>query len=154
MKMDIKNFELIEKSSFRVVGRRAVTPQPGGTWDVARSDGSIRKMEDLCTGTPLLGLCFGFDENNQNDYMVAVEYPQDVDGLESYTYPDAKWLIYRAAGPLSENVLGNAWNYVNNTLLPENGLVKSDLPTIESYVEWDKENNNCKVEIHIPYKKQ
>ena len=29
MKMDIKNFELIEKSSFRVVGRRAVTSQPG-----------------------------------------------------------------------------------------------------------------------------
>ena len=86
--------------------------------------------------------------------MVAVEYPQDVDGLESYTYPDAKWLIYRAEGPLSENVLGNAWNYVNNTFLPENRLVKSDLPTMESYVEWDKENNSCKVEIHIPYQKQ
>ena len=152
--MDVKNFELIEKSSFKVVGRRAVTPQPGGTWDVARSDGSISQMETLRPGVPMLGLCFGFDENGQNDYMVAVEYPEDVEGLESYTYPDAKWLIYRAAGTLSENVLGNGWNYVNNTLLPENGLKKSSLPTMEIYVEWDNENNKCEIEIHIPYEKQ
>lgn len=152
--MDNKNFELVKKDSFKVVGKHAVTPQPGGTWDVVRSDGSIKQIESLNPGSPTLGLCFGFDEKGQNDYMVAVEYPQDVENLESYTYPEAEWLIYRSAGKLSENVLGNAWYYVNNTLLPENGLKKSELPTIEAYVVWDEENNKCEIEIHIPYEKQ
>lgn len=152
--MNVKNFELVEKGSFKVVGRRAVTPQPGGTWDVARNDGSIQQIEALRPGAPMLGLCFGFDEKGQNDYMVGVAYPQDVEGLESYTYPEAKWLIYRAEGALSENVLGNGWDYVNNTLLPENGLKKASLPTMEIYVVWDNENNKCEIEIQIPYEKQ
>ena len=152
--MDGKNFELVKKGSFKVVGRRAVTLQPGGTWNVVRGDDSIKQIESLQPGSPTLGLCFGFDEKGQNDYMVAVAHSQDVENLDSYTYPEAEWLIYRAAGALSDDVLGNAWNYVNNTLLAETGLKKSGLPTIEAYVVWDEENNKCEIEIHIPYEKQ
>lgn len=152
--MVANNFELIEKGSFKMVGRRAVTSEPAGAWDVSRGDGSIKKIEALNPGKPLAGLCFGFDKEGNNDYMVGVEYDKDVEGLESYTYPAAKWLVYRDEGSLSDNVLGNAWDYVNGTLLPENGLKKAEMPTMEIYVEWDNENNSCKIEIHIPYEKK
>ena len=152
--MDNNSFEFVDKCSFKVVGRRAVTPQPGGTWDVARSDGSIKQMEKLKPEAPMLGICFGFDENGNNDYMVAIEHTEDIEGLESYTYPDAKWLVYRAAGSLSENVLGNGWDYVTNTLLPKYKIRKAQLPTMEIYVNWDKLNNKCEIEIHVPYENE
>lgn len=132
--MDDKKFELVKKGSFMVVGKRAVTPQPGGTWNVVRSDGSIKKIESLSPNAPTLGLCFGFDEKGQNDYMVAVEYSHEVENLDSYTYPETDWLIYRVAGKISDNVLGNAWYYINNTLLAENGLyARPKLPSWKSH---------------------
>ena len=34
--------------------------------------------------------------------------------------------------------------------MPELNCQIAPLPTIESYLEWDKEKNQCKVEIQIP----
>lgn len=145
------NYKLMEKDGFRVVGRRRVTPQGGGTWPLAREDGTVARLEALQTGKPFLGLCFGFGGDGSNDYMVGMELDGDLAGLESYTYPKHSWLIYELSGKVSENVLGNAWWYVNEELLPNLGFMKGGLPTIESYLEWNNEEDRCKVEIHIPY---
>jgi AraC family transcriptional regulator len=147
------DYILVERPSFKVVGRRRITPQGGGTWGVAREDGSVRKLEALETGKPFLGVCFGFGADGSNDYMVGMELEEDMEGLESYTYPKHAWLIYELAGSVSEDVLGNAWWYVKNELLPKSGYKIDCLPTIESYIEWNNEQDRCKVEIHIPYVK-
>lgn len=54
---------IIEREAFHVIGRRRATPNGGGTWDVARNDGSITQMENLNTNQPFLGLCFGIPIN-------------------------------------------------------------------------------------------
>lgn len=110
-------------------------------------------MEALDTGRPFLGLCFGFGEDGSNDYMVGVEYDGAVEGLQSFTYPAAQWLVYSLSGSIHEDVLGNAWWYVKNKLLPETGCRMAPLPTIESYAEWDEEKDHCRVEICIPVEK-
>lgn len=145
---------MMQREGFCVVGRRAVVQQGGGTWQLAREDGSISRMEALNTGKPFLGLCFGFDEQGRNDYMVGVEYEEPVDGLESFRYPAARWLCYRLQGAISEDVLGNAWWYVKNELLKKLDEQPADLPTIESYVLWNNEENRCEVEIRIPLKEK
>lgn len=143
-------YQVVEKDGFTVVGRRATTPHGGGTWDVARKDGSIAQMEALGTGKPFLGLCFGFGEDGSNDYMVGVEYGVPVEGLECFSYPAAQWLVYSLEGSIQDDVLGNAWWYVKNKLLGEAGFKMAPLPTIESYVEWDEQHDRCRVEIWIP----
>lgn len=144
-------YMFMEWDAFKMVGRRCVTPDGGGAWGVARSDGSIKKMEALQTGRPFCGLCFGFREDGSNDNMVAVEYENDVDGLESFSYPAHRWLVYTLAGKTSEDLLGNAWWYINNKLLAKLNLRKDALPTMEAYIEWDTERDYGSVEICIPY---
>lgn len=145
------DYRFVEKDSFKVIGRRRVTPSGGGTWGVAREDGSIAQMEKLETGKPFLGLCFGFGEDGSNDYMVGLEYEGgDIQGLECYTYPKASWLIFTADGSVNENVLGNTWNRIYSEFLPQSEYKQTELPTIESYLEWNNDSDYCKVEIHIP----
>ena len=147
------DYKIVEKDAFKVIGRRCVTPHGGGTWEVARNDGSIKQMEEMQTGKPFFGLCFGFGEDGSNDYMVGIEYDgPDVDGLDSFSYPKTSWLIFELSGYISkEDVLGNAWWYVNNEFLPKSEYKKAELPTVESYIEWNNDTDTCKVEIHIPY---
>lgn len=148
------DYKLEEKESFTIVGRRRIIPYGGGTWSVAREDGSIRKMEILKNDKPLLGLCFGFNADGSNDYILGVEYDKEIDGFECYLYPKHSWLIYEVSGKISENVLSNAWTYVNNDLLSKLGLKKSEYPTIESYIDWSDEEDYCKLNICIPYVKE
>ncbi len=141
-----------KRDGFCVVGRRAVTEQSGGAWQLAREDGSIRQMEQMETGKPFLGLCVGFDERGRNDYMVGMEYAAPVEGLEHFEYPAARWLRYCLDGAISEDVLGNAWWYVKNELLAKLDEQQAELPTIESYVVWNDKENRCEVEILVPLK--
>ena len=145
---------IVGKGSFRVIGRRRVTPSGGGTWDVCRADGSLRRMEELQPGQPFLGLCFGFGKDGGNDYMVGiVSDGGDVPGLESFTYPASRWMIFEAEGKISDNVLGNAWKSVYKRYLPKSGYKQSALPTMESYVVWEDDRDYCRIEIHIPIEK-
>lgn len=145
------DYRIIEREPFKVIGRRRTTPNGGGTWDVARSDGSIEQMEKMETGKPFLGLCFGFGNDGSNDFMVGIEYDgDDIDGLESFTYPRSTWLVVEGEGAISDNILGNGWNRIYEEFLPQNDYEKSGLPTIENFIEWDNKDNFCKIEIRIP----
>lgn len=145
------DYMFVEKEAFHMVGRRRVTPDGGGAWGVAREDGTIEKMEALETGNPFCGLCFGFEADGSNDNMVAVEYEGEIEGLEEFTYPAHRWLVYVLSGKLSEDLLGNAWWYINNKLLDELNIKKDNLPTMEVFLVWDNENDRGSVEICIPY---
>ena len=145
------NYHVVERDPFTVIGRRRTTPDGGGTWGVAREDGSIGQMMKLETGNPFLGLCFGFGEDGSNDYMVGVEYAGDaVEGLESYTYPWSRWLVFADEGGLDENVLGRTWDRIYGEFLPQSEYKQADLPTVESYLVWDDEKKFCKIEVRIP----
>ncbi len=147
-KMD---YQKVEREPFKVIGVRRITPNGGGTWAIVKSDGSGKFMEELSGHFCDLGLCFGFGADGSNDYMCGIEWEkEDVPGLESYVYPAATWLLFEAEGNLSENVLYNTWQRINNEFLPQSKYKKSSLPTIEKYVKWDETADICKVEIQIP----
>lgn len=149
--VDKMDYTIIEKEPFNVIGIRRVTPYGGGTWAIVKSDGSNEAIKKITGRFYDLGLCFGFGEDGSNDYMCAVEYEgQTPDGLDSFRYPAATWLIFEAKGAVTGNALGSVWQRINNEFLPQSKYIKSKLPTIEKYVEWDETADICNVEIRIP----
>jgi AraC family transcriptional regulator len=145
------NYELTKKEAFKVIGKRCTTPYGGGTWAIVKSDGSAEAMEQLSGHFCDLGLCFGFGEDGSNDYMCGIEWDkEDVSGFDSYQYPATSWIIFEAVGKISEAILYNTWQRINNEFLPQSKYKKSDLPTIEKYISWDEKADISKVEIWIP----
>lgn len=146
-KMD---YAIVEKDSFQVLGIRRVTPYGGGTWAIVKSDGSNDKIKEISGKFFDLGLCFGFSDDGSDDYMCAIEWNGSaVDGFSTFTYPPALWLVFEAKGAISDNVLGNVWNRINNDFLP-NSKYKKCMATIERYVYWNDAEDYCNVEIWIP----
>ena len=144
------NYKVIEKNSFVVLGIRRITPYGGGTWGIVKSDGTAEKMKQI--GHPLdLGLCFGFDNEGNNDYMSGTEYEgEDITGLDRYVYPAMTWLVFTAEGTISGGTLGATWKRIYSEFMPQSEYKQMDLPTIEKYVEWDEAADICRVEIMIP----
>lgn len=150
-KMD---YTIIEKEPFKVLGIRRITPYGGGTWAIVKSDGSNEKIKEISGKFFDLGLCFGFQEDGSDDYMCAVEWDGgEVEGFDTFTYPAATWLVFEAKGAISDNVLGNVWNRINNDFLP-NSKYKKCMATIEKYVIWNDAENFCDVEVWIPVAKK
>ena len=113
------NYQVAERKSFKVVGRRLITPEGGGTWGVCKADGSYEKIRSFGRkGQETLGLCFGFDSEGKNDYMVGIECEQDHSGFDRYVYPDLRWIVFTAEGKISDNVLGNTWKRIHEEFLP------------------------------------
>lgn len=100
------NYRVINKDAFDVLGIRRITPYGGGTWAIVKSDGSAQKLQEI-SGHPCdLGLCFGFDDEGNDDYMCGIEYyGDDVTGFDRYQCPAAMWLEFTAEGNISGGVL-------------------------------------------------
>jgi AraC family transcriptional regulator len=148
------DYLITEKGAFHVFGVRKTTPYGGGTWGLVKADGSLQKMQDMAgKDSCSLGLCFGFDNEGNNDYMCGFEFDgKGGGGYDKYAYPKTSWLVFTAKGAISENVLGNTWNRIYGEFLPQSEYKQLDLPTIEKYMEWDTAADKCKVEIMIPVK--
>ena len=149
--VDKMDYTIIEKEPFKVVGIRRTTPYGGGTWAIVKSDGSNERINEISGRFYELGLCFGFGPDGSNDYMCAVEWDgDDIEGLDSFTYPSATWLKFEAQGTISGQTLGSVWQRINHEFLPQSKYDKCGLPTIEKYVAWDEALDTCNVEIWIP----
>jgi len=153
--MTIKGIEkmrywIVEKDAFQVIGVRRTTPFGGGTWKIVKNDAERQRVEALTGQFYDLGLCFGFDELGNNDYMCAVTYPEAVKGYDHFQYPKTTWLVFEAKGKISEDVLDNTWQKINHEFLPSSRFHKGPLPTIEKYLCWDDAEDFCQVEIWIP----
>lgn len=155
--VDSMNYSVEMRGPFQVVGVRRMAPYGGGTWAIVKSDGSGERIRACCGHSFDLGLCFGFQPDGSNDYMCAVEWPEELPGFDVYRYPASAWLRFEARGKISEDVLTDVWGRINGEFFPQSKYVKCGyrhLPTIEKYVLWDEEKDACLVEIWIPVDEQ
>lgn len=146
------HYRKIEKDPFDVIGVRMITPYGGGTWGVVKDDGRDKQLTALGgEGSALLGMCYGFQDDGSDDYMVALEYEgTENHGFQRESVPGSAWLIFDAVGPISENTLGAMWERIYGEFMPQSAYRQSSLPTIEKYIEWDDATDRCHVEIMIP----
>jgi AraC family transcriptional regulator len=148
------NYRVLEREAFHVLGIRRITPYGGGTWAIVKSDGTAEELRKI-SGHPCdLGLCFGFDQEGNNDYMCGIEYEgEDIPGFDRYQYPAATWLVFPSKGTISSGVLGQTWKRIYGEFMPQSEYQQLDLPTIEKYIEWDEASDTCSVDIFIPVHK-
>lgn len=149
--VDKINYTIIEKEAFDVIGIRKTTPYGGGTWAIVKSDGSNERINELSGKFFDLGLCFGFSEDGSNDYMCAIKFDGYTGNeFDTYHYPATTWLKFEVRGKISEDVLGQLWHKINTEFLPSSKFHKGPLPTIEKYVTWNADEDDCIVEVWIP----
>lgn len=145
------NYRILKKDSFGVLGIRRTTPYGGGTWAIVKSDGTAQKLQEIGGHPCDLGLCFGFDDEGNDDYMCGIEYSgKVVDGFDRYLCPAASWLVFTAKGTISGGILGETWKRIYGEFMPQSEYKQLDLPTIEQYIKWDESTDTCHVDIFIP----
>ncbi len=145
-------YDLIQKDSFHVFGIRRRTPDAGGTWRTVKTDGSMEQMQAIAGYDAVsLGLCFGFDDEGNNDYLCGFEYPaHEIPGFDHYTCPKSAWLVFDVGGSIADGLLSRSWKQIYDVMLPQSGYRQRDLPTVEKYLEWNEKADRCHVQIMIP----
>lgn len=158
IKGDIEmNYRVVERNEFKVAGKivrsslvNNIIPQ---FWEQCKQDGTVDKLLRAAVSPCTLGFCFGYDEEGNNDYMVAAEtLEESVEGMQLYTVPKSTWLVFEAIGPLPKK-LGETWKRIYGEFLPQSVYTQSALPTIEVYFGNDTSAEDYKVEIWIPVTK-
>ncbi|MEA5026307.1 MAG: AraC family transcriptional regulator [Erysipelotrichaceae bacterium] len=144
------NYQVIKKKAFNIIGIRRTTPHGGGTWELVKRDGTADQLAKICGHMCDLGLCFGFDQAGNNDYMCGVEYPKILPGFDCYHYSDETWLIFTAEGSITAGILPQTWKRIYGEFMPQSTYRQLDLPTIEQYKIWDEKKDVCQVKIMIP----
>lgn len=144
-------YRVVQKDSMNVIG--VFGSVNDGIWPQVKSDGTLKELEAYGGDSVSLGLCFGFDDDGKNKYMVAVEDKGDnnlKDRYRSFAIPASSWLIFEAIGPLFPT-LQNTWKKIYGEFIPSNNYKQNpDLPTVEKYFSNETEAADYIVEIWIP----
>ncbi len=148
------NYRIVERESFRVAGKVVTSSLENNVipqfWDECKKDGTLERLLEVGVDTSTYGMCFGYNEEGINDYMVGTETVKDaaVD-LKTVTVPKSAWLVFESVGPINP-ALGNTWTRIYGEFLPQSIYKQSLLPTIEKYFSNDVNAEDYLVEIWIP----
>lgn len=176
------NYRVVHRDGFRVTGRVVTSSLEnnitGQFWDQCKADGTVAKLIEIGANSCTLGVCFGYDDEGFNDYMVGVEIDRDqvetdrdgveisrdrvetrrdqietdrdqVDDMKTVEIPESSWLVFESIGPVAPT-LGNTWGRIYGEFLPQSVYRQASLPTIEKYFGGDVDADDYRVEIWIP----
>lgn len=149
------NYRIVERGPFNVIGVSAHSSVEKDIWGRCKKDGTIEKLLEIGINPYTLGLCFGYDDEGNNTYMVGIESAVDsVEGMEVYMYPQTAWLVFESIGPISCGTLGKTWQRIYGEFLPQSAYKQAQLPTIEVYRQWNTDLDASNCEIWIPIEKE
>jgi AraC family transcriptional regulator len=148
------NYRVVEKDAFKATGRivtssleNNITPQ---FWDKCKKDGTIDKLYEVGINKCTLGICFGYNDEGINDYMVGIETKHDfTENMKTVEIPKSAWLVFESVGPVNPT-LGNTWTRIYGEFLPQSIYKQAPLPTFEKYFTNDINVDNYYMEIWIP----
>lgn len=148
------NYRIVEREPFNVIGVSAHSSVEKDIWGRCKKDGTIGKLLEIGINSYTLGLCFGYDSEGNNTYMVGIESTlEQAEGMEKYVYPKSAWLVFEAIGSISSGTLGETWRRIYGEFLPQSTYKQAQIPTIEVYKEWNTDTDHCNCEIWIPVEK-
>ncbi len=156
IKGDIEmNYRIVERDDFKVVGKTVTSTLEENKvpqfWDKCKKDGTVEKLIEIGKDSTTLGLCYGYNDENMNDYMVGVETQHNpIEDTKEVKISKSKWLVFESVGPINPT-LGNTWGRIYGEFLPQSVYKQSNkLPTIEKYFGGEVNSDNYRVEIWIP----
>lgn len=152
------NYRVVEKESFKVAGKIVTSSLENNIipafWDTCKKDGTIQGLCEIGINDFTLGICFGYNEEGYNDYMVGIETEQnDTADLKVAHIPKSTWLVFESVGPINPT-LGKTWGRIYGEFLPQSSYKQSSLPTMEKYFRNDVDAEDYYVEIWIPVVKE
>lgn len=154
------NVRIEEKSEFLVAGRKIWisgqdNEQFGEFWRVANENGLVSSLRKLSKNSPgkntnscVFGVsCVEKDPNNRAfNFFIATEINNNnIDDLEIYLIPSAKWVIFSNHGELPMSLI-EAKIYAFREWLPTSGYQHAYAPELEVYPVHD----NTLVEFWLP----
>lgn len=151
------NYRVIEKDAFKAVGKivtssldNNLTPQ---FWDECKKDGTVERLLGMSVNSTTLGICFGYNDEGVNNYMVGAETNRDdTEGMETVIIPKSTWLVFESVGPISPT-LENVWKRIYGEFLPQSIYKQADTPTMEVYCRSDTWADDYYCEVWIPVEK-
>lgn len=152
------NYQIEEWGPFTIMGfkqnvavKQAFEVIPG-IWQNAQRDGRMQRLFALwsqcdCRPAGLLGVCDGWNEEDQMDYYLAVTscsaeagqpaakpkaaLPEDMAALD---FPAATWVIFNSDGP-APTLTQEVYKRFYTEWLPNSGYEPADLPAVECYLQ-------------------
>jgi AraC family transcriptional regulator len=147
------NYRIAERENFLVTGKiitssleNNITPE---FWNECKKNGTVDRLVEIGVNPCTLGVCFGYNDEGFNDYMVGIETVSDkYVGLTTVIIPKSKWLVFESVGPVNPT-LGETWTRIYSEFLPQSIYKQAALPTIEKYFGNDSNSDTYYVEIWI-----
>lgn len=152
------NYRVVEKDSFKAAGKVVTSSLENNIipqfWDQCKKDGTIERLHEIGVNFYTLGMCFGYNDEGINDYMIGIETNSDcTEGMKTVVVPKATWLVFESVGPVNPT-LGNTWGRIYGEFLPQSIYKQAALPTMERYFSNDVDADDYYVEIWIPVVKE
>lgn len=152
------NYRIVERDSFKAAGKVVTSSLENNVipqfWDQCKKDGTIDRLQEIGVNAYTLGMCFGYNDEGVNDYMVGIETNSDcIEDMKTVVVPKATWLVFESVGPVNPT-LGNTWGRIYGEFLPQSIYKQAALPTMEKYFSNDVNAEDYYVEIWIPVVKE
>lgn len=148
------NYRVVERGSFKVCGKIVTSSLENNIvpdfWEKCKEDGTVERLLKIGVNPCTLGLCFGYNDEGVNDYMVGIETDHAfIEDLKTIEIPETTWLVFEAVGPVNPT-LRNTWARIYGEFLPQSIYEQSSLPTMEKYFGGEVNADNYYVEVWIP----
>ena len=157
--------KILERPAFQVVGKKTwISGQDnslfGRFWEQCRAEGLFDVFEQVGgfrpgpqTGGVTLGVsCVERDPAKRKFYyLIAIESPEPVLGLETYTVPASRWAVFECHGPVPESIV-QAEMYAFMEWLPNAQYAHAFAPEMEVYPpgsDGQSEDNYCEFWLPI-----
>lgn len=152
------NYRVVERDDFKIAGKIVTSSLENNIipqfWEQCKTDGTIDKLYEIGINSYTLGVCFGYNDEGINDYMVGIETNHDfIEGMKTVVVPKSTWLVFESVGPVNPT-LGNTWGRIYGEFLPQSIYKQAALPTMEKYFSNEVNADDYYVEIWIPVVKE
>ncbi|MGF7059703.1 AraC family transcriptional regulator [Brassicibacter mesophilus] len=152
------NYRVVERDSFKTAGKIVTSSLENNIipqfWDKCKKDGTIDKLLEIGVNAYTLGMCFGYNDEGKNDYMVGIETNHEcIESMKTVVVPKSTWLVFESIGPINPT-LGNTWGRIYGEFLPQSIYKQATLPTMEKYFSGDVDSDDYYIEIWIPVVKE
>lgn len=157
-------YKIVERDAFRVVGickKFSCESMDFGIpgipefWGEVNGNGTDQQLIQLINGQikGLLGITTNYNsEENTVDYWIAAEHSRDIpEGLTSFEFPAAKWVVFEVRGPIPMAII-NTWKQIYSVWFPSNGFEQAYLAPIEAYIDSNLDSPNSVNEIWVAIK--
>lgn len=152
------DYKIVQKDSFMVTGKiLAVSTKDGENfkripkfWEECNSNGTSEKLCTMLETGTMLGICMDMDhQNEQFNYMVAVEGNKPNNEFVAREIPAATWAIFTSIGPMP-HAIQRVWQRIFGEFFPTTSFEHAEAPELEVYLEGNPMAEDYKCEVWIP----